>query len=66
MRHLMILISFFISMNLFGQIRANNDVSAEIASHLDKMGDSSPLLNSYESAFLNAAFKDSSKKTSCR
>ena len=59
MRHLMILISFFISMNLFGQIRANNDVSAEIASHLDKMGDSSPLLNSYESAFLNAAFKDS-------
>ena len=55
----MILISFFVSMNLFGQIRANNDVPAEIASHLDKMGDSSPLLNSYESAFLNAAFKDS-------
>ena len=55
----MILISFFVSMNLFGQIRANNDVPAEIASHLDKMGDSSPLLNSYESAFLNAVFKDS-------
>ena len=49
---------FFVSMNLFGQIRANNDVPVEIMSFLDKMGDSSPLLNSYESAFLNAVFKD--------
>lgn len=55
----MIFISFFVSMNLFGQIRANNDVPEEILDHLDKMGDSSPMLNSYESAFLNAVFKDS-------
>ena len=55
----MILMSFFVSVNLFGQIRANNDVPEEILGHLDKMGDSSPMLNSYESGFLNAVFKDS-------
>ena len=59
MRHLMILMSFFVSVNLFGQIRANNDVPEDVLIHLDKMGDGSPLLNSYESAFLNAVFKDS-------
>ena len=52
----------FSGINLFGQVRNFNDIPKDILEHLDKMGvDSSPMLNNYESAFLNVIFKDSLK-----
>jgi hypothetical protein len=48
------------TVSLFGQVRNFNDIPKEILEQLDKMGvDNSPLLNSYESAYLNVIFKDS-------
>ena len=48
------------SVSLFGQVRNFNDIPKEILEQLDKMGvDNSPLLNCYESAYLNVIFKDS-------
>ena len=47
-------------MGLFGQIQNSNDIPKVFLEQLDKMGiDNSPLLNSYESEYLNVVFKDS-------
>ena len=62
MKYLAITMMLFYSINLFGQVRSFNDIPKDILNQLDKMGvDGSPLLNSYESAFLNVIFKDSLK-----
>lgn len=47
-------------MGLFGQIQNSNDIPKVFLEQLDKIGiDNSPLLNSYESEYLNVVFKDS-------
>ena len=49
----------FFNINLFGQVRYFNDIPKDILEQLGKMGiDDSPLLNSQESVFFNAIFKD--------
>ena len=46
-------------MSLSGQVRNFNDIPKDILVQLDKMGaDSSPLLDSSESAYFNVIFKD--------
>lgn len=46
-------------MNLFGQKCNHNEIPKDTLNRFDKMGiDGEPLLNSHESAFLNAIFKD--------
>ena len=50
----------FFSVGLFGQIQNSNDIPKEFLEQLEKMGvDNSPLLNGYESEYLNVVFKDS-------
>ena len=62
MKGLLIAMMLFFSVNLFGQVRDIKDIPADVLNRLDKMGiDNSPLLNGYESAFLNAIFKDQLK-----
>lgn len=57
---LSILIVLFLSMNLYSQVRNYSDIPKYILDDLDKMGvDSLPLLNSYESAYLNVIYNDS-------
>jgi hypothetical protein len=51
------------SISSFGQVRNFNDIPKDILEHLDKMGvDNLPLLNCYESTYLNVIFKDSLKE----
>lgn len=62
MKHLLITIMLFSSMNVFGQVRDFNDIPKEILEQLDKMGvDDSLLLNCYESAYFNVIFEKSRK-----
>jgi hypothetical protein len=62
MKHLAITIMLLTTINSFGQVRNFSDIPKDILEQLDKMGvDNSPLLNSYESAYLNVIFKDSLK-----
>ena len=58
MRCLIILMIILINMNIYGQVPENNDIPTDLINKLDKMGGSSPLLNCYESAFLNSIFID--------
>jgi hypothetical protein len=59
---LLLIIMLFLNINLVGQVRDFNDVPRYIFEQLNKIGvDDSPLLNCYESAYLNAIFKDSLK-----
>jgi len=60
MKHLIIAIMLLTSVNLFGQVRDFNDIPKDILEQLNRMGvDNTPLLNCYESAYLNVIFKDS-------
>lgn len=63
MKNLLIIIFLVLSaVNLFGQERNFNEIPKENLEQLDKIGvDDSPLLNNYESAYLNVIFKDSLK-----
>lgn len=50
------------TLNSFGQIKNFKNISKDILEQLDKMGvNDAALLNSYESMYLNAIFKDSLK-----
>ena len=60
MRSLVFLTMIFFYTNLFGQIRTDNNIPIDILKQLDKIGDRLPMLNFYESAFLNTIFKDAS------
>lgn len=60
MRHLIIGVILFSCMNLSGQIRDFGAIPEDILNQLDRMGvDSTPLLDSCESAYFNVIFKDS-------
>jgi len=60
MRHISIVVILFSCMNLMGQIRNFSDIPEDILRQLDSMGiDSTPLLDSVESAYFNVIFKDS-------
>lgn len=62
MKHLAIIIMLLSAMSSLGQIRDFKDIPKDILEKLDKTGvDASPLLNSYEAAYLNVIFKDSLK-----
>ena len=62
MKHLIVAIVLLAGASLIGQIRNYNDIPKDILDQLYKMGvDNSPLLNSYESAYLNIIFQDSLK-----
>ena len=53
----------FFSVGLFGQIQNSNDIPKEFLEQLEKMGvDNSPLLNGYESEYLNVLYFDMQKK----
>ena len=63
MRYLSIIILLLNVMNAFGQARSFSDIPTEILIQFDKMGcEKSSILNSYEVAYFNVFFKDSSKK----
>lgn len=60
MKYLVITVMLLPSIIFLGQIRNLEDIPEYILEQLDKLGvDNSPLLNSYESAYLNMVFKDS-------
>lgn len=60
MKYLAIIVMLFSGINLFGQVRNFNNIPKDILNQLDKMGvDGSSLLNSYEGAYFNVAFKES-------
>lgn len=60
MRYLIIGVIFFIGMNLSGQIRNFSDIPEGVLNQMDRMGvDSTPLLDSCESAYFNVIFKNS-------
>ena len=59
MKYSVLIIMLLTYMNLSGQECNHNEIPQDTLNKLDKMGiDGEPLLNSYESAFLNAIFKD--------
>jgi len=59
MRYSVLIIMLLSYMNLFGQVRNFNEIPKDVLVHLDKMGtDSTPLLDSCESAYFNVIFKD--------
>ena len=59
MKYLAIIMMLFSNVNLIGQFRNFNEIPKDVFEQLHKMGiDGEPLLNSYESAFLNIIFKN--------
>jgi len=59
MRYSLLIIILFTYMSLSGQVCNPNDIPKDILNHLEKMGvDGTPMLNNYESVFLNVIFKD--------
>jgi flavodoxin len=59
MRYTVLIILLLTYMSLSGQVRNFSEIPKDILSQLDKMGtDSTPLLDSCESAYFNVIFKD--------